>query len=59
MQLESTCQIKDTYTLDNIYNASKSDTGNQVGTYATRQKMVYDSLKSTYQTQIKLLQKML
>ncbi|HHX32280.1 MAG TPA: SH3 domain-containing protein [Bacteroidales bacterium] len=36
---------KTPYTLDNIYKASKSDTGNQVGTYATRQKMVYDSLK--------------
>lgn len=29
------------YTLDNIYNAMKTDTGNQVGAYTTRQKKVY------------------
>ncbi len=33
------------YTLDSLYEASKSDTGNQVGAYKTRQKFVYESLK--------------
>ena len=33
------------YTLDHIYTALQSDTGNQVGTYTSRQKMVYTSLK--------------
>lgn len=33
------------YTLDNLYAACKTDTGNQVGAYKSRQKMVYDALK--------------
>ena len=33
------------YTLDNIYKALQSDTGNQVGAYRSRQLMVYNSLK--------------
>lgn len=33
------------YTLNNIYKACQSDTGNQVGAYKLRQKMVYESLK--------------
>ncbi|MGN0502558.1 MAG: RICIN domain-containing protein, partial [Ruminococcus sp.] len=33
------------YTLDNLYAACQTDTGNQVGTYKSRQKMVYESLK--------------
>lgn len=33
------------YTLNNVYKACQSDTGNQVGTYKLRQKMVYESLK--------------
>lgn len=33
------------YTLDNLYNASKSDTGNQVGAYRQRQQKVYGWLK--------------
>lgn len=33
------------YTLDNIYNACKTDTGNQVGAYRTRQSKVYGWLK--------------
>ncbi len=33
------------YTLDNIYAAMQSDTGNQVGAYKQRQKMVYEALK--------------
>lgn len=33
------------YTLDNVYRACQSDTGNQVGAYKFRQKMVYESLK--------------
>lgn len=33
-------------TLDNIYNALKTDTGNQVGAYTSRQKCVYTWLKT-------------
>lgn len=33
------------YTLDNLYNACLTDTGDQVGTYKSRQKFVYDNLK--------------
>lgn len=33
------------YTLDNLYNASKSDTGNQVGAYRMRQTAVYNMIK--------------
>lgn len=33
------------YTLDGLYNACQTDTGNQVGTYRSRQDMVYSSLK--------------
>lgn len=33
------------YTLNNVYKACQSDTGNQVGAYKLRQKMVYESLK--------------
>lgn len=33
------------YSLDNLYAACKTDTGNQVGAYTSRQKMVYESLK--------------
>lgn len=33
------------YTLDNIYEAMSTDTGNQVGTYKTRQAKVYEWLK--------------
>lgn len=33
-------------TLDNIYKALQSDTGNQVGAYKTRQKFVYEALKT-------------
>ena len=33
------------YTLDRLYAACQTDTGNQVGAYKSRQKMVYDSLK--------------
>ena len=33
------------YTLDRLYAACQTDTGNQVGVYAPRQKMVYDALK--------------
>lgn len=34
------------YTLDNIYKAMSTDTGNQVGTYKTRQQKVYSWLKT-------------
>lgn len=33
------------YTLDNLYRACQSDTGNQVGTYRSRQKFVYNAIK--------------
>ncbi|MGM9553061.1 MAG: RICIN domain-containing protein [Faecousia sp.] len=33
------------YTLDNIYAALQTDTGNQVGAYRSRQLMVYNALK--------------
>jgi len=33
------------YTLDNLYAACKTDTGNQVGVYRSRQTMVYNALK--------------
>ncbi len=38
-------KTKAPYTLDNIYAAMQTDTGNQVGAYKSRQKMVYNSLK--------------
>lgn len=38
-------KTKKPYTLDNLYSACSTDTGNQVGAYKSRQKMVYDSLK--------------
>ncbi|MBQ8306072.1 MAG: LysM peptidoglycan-binding domain-containing protein [Blautia sp.] len=34
------------YTLDNLYAACSTDTGNQVGAYKSRQKFVYNTLKS-------------
>jgi len=34
------------YTLDNIYAALQTDTGNQVGTYKSRQRFVYNTLNS-------------
>lgn len=33
------------YTLNHLYTACQSDTGNQVGAYKSRQKFVYESLK--------------
>lgn len=36
------------YNLDNLYKACQSDTGNQVGAYKSRQKMVYESLKKYF-----------
>ena len=38
-------KTKKPYTLDNLYAACKTDTGNQVGVYKTRQKKVYNWLK--------------
>lgn len=34
------------YTLDHLYAACQTDTGNQVGAYKSRQKMVYNALKT-------------
>ena len=36
------------YTLDNLYKACQSDTGNQVGAYRSRQRFVYESLKKYF-----------
>lgn len=36
------------YTLDNLYAACQTDTGNQVGAYKVRQKFVYDALKTYF-----------
>lgn len=36
------------YTLDNLYAACQTDTGNQVGTYKDRQRFVYDALKTYF-----------
>lgn len=36
------------YTLDSLYKACQSDTGDQVGAYKSRQKFVYDSLKKYF-----------
>ena len=36
------------YTLDNLYASCKTDTGNQVGAYKSRQKFVYDHLKKYF-----------
>lgn len=36
------------YTLESLYKACLSDTGNQVGAYKSRQKFVYDSLKKYF-----------
>ena len=41
-------KTKKPYTLDNLYNACCTDTGNQVGAYKTRQKYVYTHLKSDF-----------
>lgn len=38
-------KTKKPYTLDHLYAACKTDTGNQVGAYKTRQSKVYDWLK--------------
>lgn len=37
------------YTLDSLYAACQSDTGNQVGAYKYRQKFVYESLKKYFE----------
>ena len=36
------------YTLDNLYAACQTDTGNQVGAYESRQRFVYDALKTYF-----------
>lgn len=36
------------YALDNLYAACQTDTGNQVGAYKSRQKFVYDALKTYF-----------
>lgn len=41
-------KTKKPYTLDNLYVACQSDTGNQVGAYKYRQRFVYESLKKYF-----------
>jgi hypothetical protein len=41
-------KTKKPYNLDNVYNASKTDTGNQVGAYKERQKTIYEYLKNNF-----------
>ena len=36
------------YTLDNLYAACQTDTGNQVGAYKSRQRFVYNALKTYF-----------
>lgn len=36
------------YTLDNLYAACQTDTGNQVGAYTDRQRFVYNALKTYF-----------
>lgn len=36
------------YTLDNLYAACQTDTGNQVGAYESRQRFVYNALKTYF-----------
>lgn len=41
------------YTLDHIYSACCTDTGNQVGAYKSRQKFVYNTLKDKVSNKVK------
>jgi hypothetical protein len=41
-------KTKKPYTLDNLYAACQTDTGNQVGAYKSRQKFVYNALKTYF-----------
>lgn len=45
------------YNLENLYAACKTDTGNQVGAYKSRQKFVYDSLKKYFPVEVETLTK--
>lgn len=41
-------KTKKPYTLDNLYAACRTDTGNQVGVYKSRQRFVYNALKKYF-----------
>lgn len=41
-------KTKKPYTLDNLYAACQTDTGNQVGAYKDRQRFVYNALKTYF-----------
>ncbi len=41
-------KTKKPYTLDNLYTACQTDTGNQVGAYKSRQRFVYNALKTYF-----------
>lgn len=41
-------KTKKPYTLDNLYTACQTDTGNQVGAYKSRQRFVYNALKKYF-----------
>ena len=51
------------YTLDNLYAACQTDTGNQVGAYKSRQWFVYDALKTYFpeseETDMKAIDKLI
>lgn len=41
-------KTQEPYTLDNLYAACQTDTGNQVGVYKSRQRFVYNALKKYF-----------
>ena len=45
------------YNLENLYAACKTDIGNQVGAYKSRQKFVHDSLKKYFPVEVETLTK--
>lgn len=51
------------YTLDNLYAACQTDTGNQVGAYKSRQRFVYNALKTYFpeseETDMKAINKLI
>lgn len=45
-------KTKKPYTLDNLYAACQTDTGNQVGAYKSRQRFVYNALKKYFPEEV-------
>ena len=50
-------KTKKPYTLDNLYAACQTDTGNQVGVYKDRQRFVYNALKTYFPEEEKKMTK--